>query len=116
MISFRLAALTILPALAAHPAGAECALPPGDPQACLTGTIVSPGYRAALVQQAGSPDLERVRPGDMLLDWTVAEIGPGYVVLSRDAERVRLELGEAPAGSPKRGPMVRARLPQDRGG
>ena len=116
MTCIRTVGLAVLATLPTFPAWAGCTLPATDPQACLTGTIVSSDYRAALVEQAGSQDVERVRPGDALLDWTVAEIGPGYVVLNRDARRVRLGLAEAPAGSPKQGPMVRARLSVDRGG
>ncbi len=70
---------------------AEC-VPQGAVPACLAGIAASPGYTGALIQQADTPGMRRVRQGDKVEDWTVGEIGPRYVVFNRGDETVRLDL------------------------
>jgi hypothetical protein len=108
--------------LTARISRADCAPPDTAPQICLSGTVTSPEYQSALVELSGSSDLERLRPGDTVLDWKVAEIGARYIVLDRDGRQVRLELATAASpqappgkGTPKQGPMLRARVLEERG-
>jgi len=108
--------------LASPSAGADCAPPDTDPQICLTGTVTSSDYRRAIVALPGSPDLERLRPGDTVLDWQLVEIGARYIVLVRDGRQARVELATdalRPAaeqkGVRKQGPMQRPRISEERG-
>jgi hypothetical protein len=68
---------------------------------CLSGTAISPGYTAALVEEAGKPGLHAVRAGDTIDDWKVREIEPRYVVLARGDQAVRLDLAGSSADVPR---------------
>lgn len=94
---------------------AEC-VPPDNVPLCLFGTTTAPDYAVALVQPPGDTDVLRLRPQDKVLGWTVAKIGPTYIVLARDRQSLRLDLSSEAAGyvapEVKRGPMKRVRLPE----
>ncbi|MDB5395110.1 MAG: hypothetical protein JWM91_2616 [Rhodospirillales bacterium] len=109
-------------ALAAGTASADCAPPDTDPPLCLSGTVTSRDYQSAIVELPGGSDLERLRPGDTVLDWKVVEIAAKYIVLDREGRQIRLGIAEtaSPPGpakktTPKQGPMRRARVPEERG-
>ncbi len=73
-------------------ARADCAPPSSLPPICLSGTVTAPGYGSALVAAAGTAGSDWLRQGDTLLDWKIALIGSGYVVLTRRGQSVRLDL------------------------
>jgi hypothetical protein len=109
-------------ALAAGTASADCAPPDTDPPLCLSGTVTSPGYQSAIVELPGGSDLERLRPGDTVLDWKVVEIAAKYIVLDRDGRQIRLGIAAtaspptpAQKATPKQGPMRRAHVLEERG-
>ena len=91
-------------------AGANCV--PAEPSApiCLSGTVLAPGYDAALVQHAGETALTRLRRGDAVGDWQVDGIGPGYVLLKQGGRTLQVKLGNvapAPEAAPPLKPGVR---------
>jgi hypothetical protein len=73
---------------------ADCAPPADGPPMCLVGTITSPGYDAALIELAGSPGVETVKPNGELLDWRVLKILPRAVLLGQHDKQVQLALGD----------------------
>jgi hypothetical protein len=121
--------------LGAEPARADCAPPSSLPPICLSGTVTAPGYGSALVAAAGTAGSDWLRQGDTLLDWKIALIGSGYVVLTRRGQSVRLDIAggvtdhppalaiaDHPAAPPaagppqvKQGPMLRQHSWERRG-
>lgn len=84
-------------ALASGSARADCAPPPDAPPMCLTGTIISPGYMAALIELAGRPGVETVKLNGQVLDWQVVKIMPRAVLLGQNDQQVTLTLGDRDA-------------------
>jgi hypothetical protein len=81
--------------IAANSALADCQ-PAGPAPFCLAGTVTAAGVSAAVIGEPGKPGLNEVREGDVLNDWTVAEIGQRFVTLQHDDQSIRLDLrGEA---------------------
>lgn len=119
--------LSLLGILCAGSAGAGTNCAPADPAApiCLSGTVLAPGYDAALVQHAGESALTRLQRGDPVGDWRVDRIGPGYVMLTQNGKSLQVKLGNvapAPADAappPKpglpRGPLRHPRVLSARG-
>jgi hypothetical protein len=123
------------PARAATDA-ASCTAPSDGPPLCLTGTVLAPGADLAMVERAGSSNIEHLHQGDTILDWRLVEIGPKYIKLGQGEKIVTLDLAgtvahaqpepaaAAPAAEPasakqpykiKQGPMKRVQAWAARG-
>jgi hypothetical protein len=92
----------------------ECAPPSGQPPFCLSGVITSPEHKVALVNRPGQPLLSNLLEGQVLDDWKVERIGPGFVEMSNQDRTVRLSVSEssgepaaAAAAAPKPPPRFR---------
>jgi hypothetical protein len=53
-----------------------------------------PGYDGALIERPGVSGVQRLQPGDTLLDWKVMKIGPRFVLLARAGQQIRLDLSK----------------------
>jgi hypothetical protein len=81
-------------------ARADCAPASDAPPFCLQATVTAGDYRAALVVPAGDKVAQSLHDGAMIAGWTLAEIGPRYIVVEHDERSVRLTLGDEPAPPP----------------
>ena len=75
-------------------ARADCDPGADRPPMCLSGTVLSKKFSAALLEPAGKHGLETVRKGGELLDWHVLEITPRSVLLGHDDRQIRLSLDD----------------------
>lgn len=82
------------PPLAEAPPMAEAAAAPGlgAPPFSLVGTLVGDGEKVALVLDAGSQKVLRLPVGGSASGWSVADVAPRSITLTRGPERVTLEL------------------------
>ncbi len=55
----------------------------------LTGTVLGPDYRVAILRQNGTPEELRLRVGETIKGWTIEEVGDQYVVVRGHGKRVR---------------------------
>ena len=106
-----------------EPALADCTVTESAPPLCLSGTVTASGYSAALVQRPGVAGFSQLHQGDSIADWTVSQIGPGYITLAQGDQTARLDLAEGEALAPaptaagpiRRGPMRRPHYWEARG-
>jgi len=84
-----------------RPAFAECVPNQSEVPVCLSGTAISQDYSGALIEETGRPGTRPILPGDAVDDWTVGEIGAGYVVLKHGLRTVRLEMPHDVASTPE---------------
>lgn len=68
---------------------------------CLSGTAVSQDYSGALIEETGRPGERPILPGDAVADWTVDEIGAGYIVLKHGLRTIRLEMPHDVSSTPE---------------
>lgn len=76
------------------PARADCEPAADKPPMCLSGTVLTRNYKAALLEPAGKRDLEILRPGAELLKWRLLEVAPRSVLLGQDDRKIRLSLDD----------------------
>jgi hypothetical protein len=88
-------------------AGTNCV--PADLSApiCLSGTVLAPGYDAALVQHAGETALTRLQRGDAVGDWQVDQIGPGYVLLTQSGRTLQVKLSNVAPSQAEAAPPLK---------
>jgi hypothetical protein len=75
-------------------AQAACEPPAPGPAICLTGTILAPGVKIAMIEQAGHTGVSELRLGDSIDDWRVIEIGPKFVKLGRADETATVGIAD----------------------
>ena len=75
-------------------AQAACEPAPGGPPICLTGTILTPGAKIAMIEQAGHSGVSALRLGDSILDWRVIEITQKYVKLGKADETATVGIAD----------------------
>jgi hypothetical protein len=90
---------------------------------CLSGTVISPTVKVALVENASSPLPTEVSLGDMFEDWQITEISPMSITIAKGDQTVKLDLSGQWTGDAeppikhaiKRGPMKRLHSWEARG-
>lgn len=73
-----------------------------QPPLKLEGTAVTPQRRVALLRDTRSNEVTRAAAGQQLQGWEVDQVGQGWVELSNQGQRMRLEM-ERPGAQPQAG-------------
>lgn len=71
---------------------AATSVPPVSASMVLLGTVGGPGNRIALLKRTGGSELTRLREGQNVAGWDVAEIGPNHVTFQLGERRDELRL------------------------
>jgi hypothetical protein len=69
-------------------------VPTEESPADLTGIVNGPDLHYAILTNRATKEVQHVRKGEKIEDWSLQEIGPRYVVLRRGPGHLRLELFE----------------------
>lgn len=65
---------------------------PGQRELLLAGVLIMSDRKLALLQQPGSPDIIRLRPGGELYDWVLMDVSEDRVTMRRGTELRELRL------------------------
>lgn len=65
---------------------------PGERELLLAGVLIMSDRKLALLQQPGSPDIIRLRPGSELYDWVLMDVSEDRVTMRRGTELRELRL------------------------